>query len=57
MSHLRGSTSAIVSEVAWNAAVADRPGDRWVVVDGADHYIPEEFPDLVVAELDRALGT
>lgn len=57
MTHLRGSTSAIVSEAAWNTAIADRPGDRWVVVDGADHYIPEEFPDLVAAELDRALGT
>lgn len=57
MAHLRGSISKIVTEAAWQAAIADRPGDRWVVVDGADHYIPEEFPDLVVAELDRALGT
>ncbi|PPL20086.1 alpha/beta fold hydrolase [Microterricola pindariensis] len=56
MVHLRGAESRIVSEAAWDAAITDRPGDRWVVVDGADHYIPEEFPDLVTAELDRVLG-
>jgi len=56
MAHLRGSTSRIVSEEAWRSAVADRPGDRWVEIEGADHYIPEEFPDLVTAELDRVLG-
>ncbi|GAA3895428.1 alpha/beta hydrolase [Leifsonia kafniensis] len=57
MVHLRGADSRIVTEAAWQAAINDRPGDRWVVVDGADHYIPEEFPDLVTAELDRVLGT
>ncbi len=57
MTHVRGSDSLIVSSAAWEAARADRPDDRWVVVDGADHYIPEEFPDLIAAELARALGT
>ncbi|SDZ24878.1 alpha/beta fold hydrolase [Herbiconiux ginsengi] len=56
MTHLRGAGSTILSEAAWSAAMADRPADRWVVVDEADHYIPEEFPDLIVAELDRVLG-
>lgn len=57
MTHVRGGDSLIVSSAAWEAARADRPDDRWVVVDGADHYIPEEFPDLIAAELARALGT
>jgi 2-(acetamidomethylene)succinate hydrolase len=56
MTHVRGSGSRIVSAEAWRRAMADRPDDRWVVADGADHYIPEEFPDLIVAELDRVLG-
>lgn len=57
MTHLRGSASTIVSEVAWEKAIADRPGDRWVAVDGADHYIPEELPDLIAAEILLSLGT
>lgn len=57
MTHLRGADSAIVSEAAWAAAMADRPGDRWLVVDDADHYIPEEFPETIAAEFLLALGT
>jgi 2-(acetamidomethylene)succinate hydrolase len=56
MTSLRGVDSRIVSEAAWAAAVAERPGDRWVVVDDADHYIPEEHPDLVAAEFERLLA-
>lgn len=56
MAHLRGADSLIVSPSAWAAARADRPADRWIVVDGADHYIPEESPDPIVAELEHALG-
>lgn len=56
MTSLRGADSRIVSEAAWTAAIADRPGDRWVVVEGADHYIPEEHPDLVTAEFERLLA-
>ncbi len=44
MTHLRGADSRILSEAAWASARAERPADRWVEVDGADHYIPEEFP-------------
>ncbi|MHC9044539.1 alpha/beta fold hydrolase [Microbacterium saperdae] len=56
MTHLRGADSRIVSEQAWRRARADRPDDRWVVVDDADHYIPEEHPLLVAAEIARVLG-
>lgn len=56
MTHLRGSASAIVSEAAWERAAQDRPEDRWVDVPAADHYIPEENPDIVAAEIARALG-
>ena len=56
MTHLRGSASAIVSEAAWKRAAQDRPDDRWVDVAAADHYIPEEHPDIVAAEIARALG-
>jgi len=57
MTHLRGMDSLIVSPVAWEAAKADRPADRWIVVDDADHYIPEEHPELIAAEFERVLGT
>jgi 2-(acetamidomethylene)succinate hydrolase len=56
MVHLRGSASKIVSEAAWVSARAVRPGDRWVEVAGADHYIPEEFSELVADEIGRALS-
>jgi len=56
MTSLRGADSRIVSEAAWQAALADRPDDRWVVVPGADHYIPEEYPDIVTAEFERLLA-
>ncbi|MFB2556998.1 alpha/beta fold hydrolase [Herbiconiux liangxiaofengii] len=55
MVHLRGDASKIVSERAWERAIALRPHDRWVPVTGADHYIPEELPDLVADEIIRAL--
>lgn len=56
MTHLRGAKSRIVSDDAWQKARADRAADRWVVVDEADHYIPEEHPLLVAAEIAHALG-
>jgi 2-(acetamidomethylene)succinate hydrolase len=55
MTHLRGKRSTIVSEAAWERAVALRGDDRWVVVDEADHYIPEERPELVADEIARLL--
>ena len=56
MTHLRGAESKLLSEPAWQKAIALRPTDRWVEVAGADHYIPEEQPDLVAAEIALALG-
>jgi 2-(acetamidomethylene)succinate hydrolase len=56
MTHLRGRESAIVSEAAWDRAMIDRPDDRFVVVDDTDHYIPEERPALVAAEIASVLG-
>jgi len=57
MTHFRGNSSRIVSELAWEKAIAARPDDRWVTVSGADHYIPEELPDIVAAEILHRLGT
>ena len=57
MVHLRGRSSGIVTESAWQRAIAVRPDDRWVVIDEADHYIPEELPDLVADEIVRTLHT
>lgn len=57
MTHLRGIDSKIVGEDAWQRAAAARPADRWVVADDADHYIPEEHPLLVAAEIGLVLGT
>ena len=55
MTHLRGRLSSIVSESSWRSAMLDRPDDRWVDVEEADHYIPEEFPERVAEEIGRAL--
>lgn len=55
MTCMRGVDSAIVSTAAWEAARETRPSGRWVVVEDADHYVPEEHPDTVTAELTRIL--
>lgn len=57
MTQVRGAQSSIVSEPSWRAAVEARPEDRLVVDPIADHYVPEENPDLIVAELTRLLAT
>ncbi|GAA3658542.1 alpha/beta hydrolase [Microbacterium marinilacus] len=56
MAHVRGARSAIVGAAAWDAARADRPDDRWTLDEDADHYIPEEHPGLIAAELRTLLG-
>jgi 2-(acetamidomethylene)succinate hydrolase len=56
MTQIRGADSGIVSEASWRAALAARPQDRTVVDPVADHYVPEENPDLMVAELRRLLA-
>lgn len=56
MIQVRGANSGIVSDAAWQAAVAARPQDRFVVDPKSDHYVPEENPMLVAAELRRLLS-
>ena len=55
--HIRGSASAIVGEDAWAAARAARPWDAWLTVSDADHYVPEEKPELVADEIRAALAS
>jgi 2-(acetamidomethylene)succinate hydrolase len=57
MTHLRGAHSTILSEDAWFAAIAERPNDRFVVDPDSDHHVPEENPELVIAELAHLLET
>jgi 2-(acetamidomethylene)succinate hydrolase len=57
MTCMRGAHSAIVSKAAWEAAQNACPSARWVVVEDADHYVPEEVPDAVTAEIARILDT
>ncbi len=55
MVQVRGAHSAIVTDAAWAPAVRARPGDRIVVDPDADHYVPEEHPQLIADELRRLL--
>jgi 2-(acetamidomethylene)succinate hydrolase len=48
---VRGADSAFVSEQAFRAALGLRPGMPGIVVDDADHYVPEEQP----AEIARII--
>lgn len=51
---VRGSQSAFVSPDAFAAAQRERPGLRYELVSGADHYVPELRADAI-ADLVRAL--
>ncbi len=44
---VRGALSGFVSEAAFDATRRLRPDLATVVVEGADHYVPEERPDEV----------
>lgn len=55
MTMIRGAESKMVRESVWERAKTLRPDFRWVVVPNADHYVPEERPDVVVAEIERLL--
>ncbi len=57
MTQVRGADSPIVSVSSWEAALAARPQDRAIVDPAADHYVPEENPGLMAAELRRLLTT
>jgi 2-(acetamidomethylene)succinate hydrolase len=54
---IRGQNSRIVSPQTWQRAQQLRPSARWVNVEEADHYVPEERPDAVAEEIDRMLRT
>jgi 2-(acetamidomethylene)succinate hydrolase len=53
---MRGEDSAIVSRAAYSATRALRPDLRAVEVSGADHYVPEENPAAVAAEIAHMLA-
>jgi 2-(acetamidomethylene)succinate hydrolase len=53
---VRGALSGIVSDESWRAAIAARPDDRSVLDPATDHYVPEENPGLIVAELRTLLS-
>jgi 2-(acetamidomethylene)succinate hydrolase len=53
---VRGADSRFVSAGAFGAARALRPDLPGVVVDGADHYVPEEKPEEV-AQIIREFST
>ncbi len=53
---LRGADSAIVSRAAYSATRELRPDLRAVEVPGADHYVPEEQPGVVAAEIAHMLA-
>lgn len=46
---VRGEGSALVSRAAFERTTALRPDLDYTVVPGADHYVPEEQPEAVVA--------
>jgi len=53
---LRGAASTLVSQEAFDDAARLRPDIEHIVIEGADHYIPEELPDVVCASITRLLG-
>jgi 2-(acetamidomethylene)succinate hydrolase len=52
---MRGQLSTLVSQEAFADAASLRPDVDHVVIEGVDHYIPEEQPDVVVANIRRLL--
>jgi len=53
---IRGSDSKLVSREAWAATKLLRPDIAAIEVAGADHYVPEEAPDVVAAAIREFLG-
>ncbi|MBC7291654.1 MAG: alpha/beta hydrolase [Actinotalea sp.] len=53
---VRGSESTFVSPAAFAASLALRPDLRGAVVDGADHFVPEEAPGQVAALVREVLA-
>lgn len=57
MTHIRGSSSKLISPTAWDRAKQARPQDRWVMAPLADHYVPEVTPEIIIDELSNILTT
>lgn len=53
---LRGAASTLVSQAAFDDAARIRPDVEHTVIQRADHYIPEELPDVVASSITRLLG-
>lgn len=53
---LRGAMSRLVPGAAFEDARRIRPDVDHLVIEGADHYIPEELPEVVTAQIDRLLA-
>lgn len=53
---MRGQLSTLVSAEAYEDAAGIRPDVDHQVINGVDHYIPEENAASVVANIDRLLG-
>jgi 2-(acetamidomethylene)succinate hydrolase len=53
---VRGADSRLVSPAAWQRTGAQHPNIRQLVIDGADHYVPEEAPDEVSDAVMRFIG-
>jgi 2-(acetamidomethylene)succinate hydrolase len=53
---VRGADSRFVSQRAFGAALELRPDLPGIVVDGADHYVPEERPDDVAQIISEFCG-
>lgn len=54
---VRGADSALVSAEAVERTRALRPDFAFSIVDGADHYVPEERPERVLEEVERFVAS
>lgn len=50
---IRGEASTVVSASAFEKTRRLRPDARAITIEGADHYVPEEQPAAVTAEITR----
>jgi len=50
---VRGADSALVSPRAWQKSTALRPDVNAIEIEGADHYVPEERPEVMAQAIAR----
>jgi 2-(acetamidomethylene)succinate hydrolase len=53
---VRGAESRLVSPAAWQRTGRQHPAIRQLVIDGADHYVPEEAPEEVSDAVMEFIG-